>query len=499
MANFPVHVKLTTTDKRANSTKYVESWDTEIECYIKDNTSIMEPTLLIRYTYPAELFSQNYFYIVEWNRFYFITNIESEDSRQWWVTGTIDLLATYREEILDSEAFVMYAESSYNASLRDSRLPLGVGSKFSTQTYPMVTHDYTGCFSLTVMSEEVSANTGFVQSYILDINQMAELAKVLNTADIIKELMEIWTGDISAAITSCVWIPFRKTLISDNQSHEIKLSGITIGHGAYALKNFEYPYTIRPYIPNYGITEENGITTYTYLNYLNVSPYTVYKIWLPGAGIYELPIEDFLEDGISEGSKLGIIVKEVMSPVNGDVNYIIANTDSDYPDGYGVIDIRGNLGVSIPITSVSGNFVNGILQVAVAAASARLIPEIEDPWRKGMATISAVESGVSGAISMASHNTTASGNVGGWILNKYEVENMYVTTQEFAISDSPSNIASTIGRPLHKRMYLRNLTGLVKCTGCFPQLTGATWFEQERLSQLVNSSTNFIYGGIIIE
>ena len=102
--------------KRLNSTKSAPVQYTEMECFLKENTSFIMPRLKLSLPYKPEF---NYFYFE--NRYYRVTDIVSIANELWEVSGTIDPLTTFRKHIFNTQAFVLY-DSTPNTQLPDSRL-----------------------------------------------------------------------------------------------------------------------------------------------------------------------------------------------------------------------------------------------------------------------------------------------------------------------------------------------------------------------------------------
>ena len=117
--------------KRLNSTKVAPVQYTEMECYLKDNTSFLNPILKISSTdKPA----YNYFYFE--NRYYRDVDIVSLNNNLWEIIGTIDPLTTFRQHIFNTQAFVLY-DSTPNTQLPDNRLAIETDCEVQTSTAPM--------------------------------------------------------------------------------------------------------------------------------------------------------------------------------------------------------------------------------------------------------------------------------------------------------------------------------------------------------------------------
>ena len=102
--------------KRHNSTALPPTYTEMRDCKFKQPTSLLEPVLIVAFnTKPY----YNYFSID--NRYYWITDITSLKEDLWQISGKVDVLATYRRHIQNTQAFVLY-DSTTNTEIPDNRL-----------------------------------------------------------------------------------------------------------------------------------------------------------------------------------------------------------------------------------------------------------------------------------------------------------------------------------------------------------------------------------------
>lgn len=105
--------------KRQNSTKQPDTtgWE-ELEVTLKGGTSIENPTLTLKH----EFFTYNY--VVFRDRYYFVDDIIALRNDLYEVSLSLDILATYKDEILATTQFVSYSSVSGGAWLADTRIPV---------------------------------------------------------------------------------------------------------------------------------------------------------------------------------------------------------------------------------------------------------------------------------------------------------------------------------------------------------------------------------------
>lgn len=99
----------------------------ELTGELKRGTSIFSPTFLISLqpeTQEGDIQSFNYMYVDNFKRFYFVSDIVASSGDLLEVSGEVDPLQSFREEIADQEGFVIRSTSDYNKKIIDSEIPL---------------------------------------------------------------------------------------------------------------------------------------------------------------------------------------------------------------------------------------------------------------------------------------------------------------------------------------------------------------------------------------
>lgn len=86
-------------------------------CALKDNTSILRPVLIIGTS--DSLYTANYLEIPIFNRKYFIEDIKSIGDGRWEVSAHVDVLDTYKSQILNNRAVISRQQNLYNLYLND--------------------------------------------------------------------------------------------------------------------------------------------------------------------------------------------------------------------------------------------------------------------------------------------------------------------------------------------------------------------------------------------
>ena len=107
-----VRVYFNNVSKERNSTLRA-SFSRGYDCTLKQNTSLDRPTFLVSAS------DMNY-NVAKWgDRFYFVNDVVSVNNNLWEVSCTLDVLATYKNEILASNQLVVRCESDPDYALID--------------------------------------------------------------------------------------------------------------------------------------------------------------------------------------------------------------------------------------------------------------------------------------------------------------------------------------------------------------------------------------------
>lgn len=88
---------------------------------LKEKTSIISPSLIVKVSNNFNIFDYNYCYIQDFNRYYFINEITNINANLFDIDLTIDVLMTYKISILNLECKIeKYSGSNPNNKLNTS-------------------------------------------------------------------------------------------------------------------------------------------------------------------------------------------------------------------------------------------------------------------------------------------------------------------------------------------------------------------------------------------
>lgn len=101
---------------------------------LREETDIVNPQIIIEYD--GALTNVNYMYISTFNRYYFITGIESVKDGLWKIYAHCDVLKTYANAILGTPCVVARNENEYNLMLNDSYFKVYANPQLQVVNFP---------------------------------------------------------------------------------------------------------------------------------------------------------------------------------------------------------------------------------------------------------------------------------------------------------------------------------------------------------------------------
>lgn len=457
-------------DKRIKSTKRPNETDEYIPYSIvfKRPTNILEPDILLDtagvypdFTYciiqiPIDNNTTKDFY-------YFVESMTIAANELFELHLRLDPLATTKEQILSTKAFIMYSSSDFNRWLKDERVPIviknseiiGTSSAIisTTDDEPVFTAD---ALNSTVILTAISADMGLM-NYVIDEDVLQDIAASLSGTDIqqfLDDLMQQF-GDAVGSIVQIRRVPVNKNVLSTTSLGTIYLGGFEVSDRTHG-NPIPATYLNSPLVAAHGSI---GVPI-THTDFRYTEPYCTARISLPFVGITEIAISDF-----PDGS---IYWKMLLDVVSGSVSYTLYNSDSDAKP---VTSFSGECGMLIPIASAQ---IANTASIVTSAASSTL----------GLATGAmsgnpiAIAGGIIGAAQAFSALLQKSTNViGSYSGTRSEFFNTRIRlmVEKYNTAIEPSDLTDIEGRPCCKVDFLTNFTGFIRTQGF--QL-GGVWFKE---------------------
>ena len=244
-------IYLGVTEKRFNST-FQDDWSSwmKLSAVWKNAKDIDAPVFELSIPGLTSYPQWNALYIPDVSSYYWITGITSVRAGVWQITAEMDVLGTYRQQILDTDCYIEYGFNT-DATSTEKRLP---DTRQNISQVPMISTaeiDITdGALSLDVgcyILSAVGANGG-VSVWRVSKNSMKALLNTL-ASDItdaisdleIEEVIKYFSvnalsqGSAISAIRSCIWLPIASANIKVTDYGTVHLGDFDTGVYAYQI------------------------------------------------------------------------------------------------------------------------------------------------------------------------------------------------------------------------------------------------------------------------
>lgn len=445
--------------KRRNSTRVpalVELPDAEMAS-LKDGTSLRNPVFIL-----------NHSGIPDWNycrwdsRYYFITDIVAERNDLFSVKCTLDVLATYKADILATNAFVLY-DNSGNSEIVDKRLSVKTSatSQASTGTLDIfevgysiilgiVGNNTTGMYALTLqeareLMNEMSTwqNTAMPEpdepAWDPDPDDLSLILQnigesIFNFADALRFYFRqlVATGKAPDCIKSAILVPVPPSDFNGTSTriflgeYDTGLTGklLTPTTNAYATCTVSIPWQANEWRRN--------------------SPYHNFYLSLPYLGVVSLPASEIMD-------ATSLTVSCFVSP-NGGLCYKVFKTGT-FDD---IAQYTGNCSTSYMIgaSNVSALTAATSLVTSVGAAAAGIMnPAL------GVGIGAASIAGIMGNLQPLPSSVSGGGGVA---FTSAGIVSLWSVFHDTTVS--PSSVVQSIGLPSMQQKTLSSCSGYVQCS-----------------------------------
>lgn len=446
--------------KRKNSTAVPNGQGNERNLTVKNGSSIITPTFLVA----GESFDYNY---CSFNgRYYWITDITSVRNELWEVQCRVDVLASWKNEILNSKAFVKYSSSDTNQSIKDGRNVVTSNVERTASYLNMQMFDVKGSYILATLSGPASEaiNNSFSVLYGMEAGSLGALAQEFNSPDALTAIRQYFDNP-TETIVFCRWLP-RNLIGGPTRIIPIKFgdyeSSVT---GTLIEENYE--------------TEIGDITIpWQKSDFRNYEPYSSAILYLPGVGNVSIPLSSLAGLDV-------LSIQCVMDYVTNQIHYQVT-------DGTGANIIgtySGSVGVDIPISAIQSGNVGGIL-AGIGGIAGGIGAVATGGMSLGAAA--AIGGGLYAAgVSSLSQNIRATGSFSGGYNVKAGGTTIHLEIFRNQSVQEPAEYADTIGNPCMKTRTISGLSGYCQ-TEDFQVSGDMTDTEKSEINNLMN-------GGVYIE
>lgn len=462
--------------KDRKSTKVPDTEGTEVNIKLKENTSITTPTFILSFdTTPVFTYCQYMFY------YYFVEDITFLSNNQYEVHCNIDVLATYREDILSSTQYILRSASDYDVLLDDNVFePQQNGIITMTQSLSNLNKD--GVYivkygSSTSAQYGVTYRCGTKTEIGNFIKGCYDLNNWQNLVDITFEKLQKTVFDFSQYIQEIYWLP---VAISDieNQYSIVPFVGawqITSGEGG--TKEFLDDYYL-------ALGTQITIPNRYYNDYRDYEKkFTQFLLDIPGVGSINIDPREVYK---------GLEIQYAIDLKTGDAKHAISTSD-----GVLLTTIRCNYKVPVSYATFNNNFVKGANQViegvtgvftsAAGVATGTVaanMPSIGGNLGNYAQNFGGVISGLVELGSITTHMCNAQGSMADINTNNYYSLTRYV----YNCAEQP---LLNIGRKLHQYRQLSSLSGYCQCLDAI--------LNTDAYGQIKQIILDYMNNGFIIE
>ena len=442
--------------KRKNSTKRpTDSDGVSKTVNLKGECSVLNPSFFI-----ADVTS--YTYLKAWGNYYFIDRVAYDINGAQYINCSIDVLATWREQILATNAFIKYSSSNFNPKLADNRIIPTVDMQYAYESTPSdlflseSEHHQNEVVILTALD-----NAYGIQRYVLDEHSLKTVF-----AELQQEAMSIVGSlliDESAAMSSVIDV-----LRLPIEPSEIPDAGpVPIGFGDWT-SSYECAYLVA----NFTVERKEITIPWIYTDFRKGAPFTELFLELPFVGIVELNPQDFFDTGIVD-------IRTCVNLYNGHIDYKI--TDGSHSNKT-VGSYSAQCGGGVPIATMQvqnasqaiGGAVNTAVRLGAFGVASNLEAENVVQGARNAFEMTDMDyfnhaTGIGSSVIdfLQSANTMSSSIIGSYSGGYGEVLNTEynVIVRCKPSSEEPSNLAALYGRPCGKVLSLASLTGFVQTLG----------------------------------
>ena len=470
-----------TFSKRNKSTKIPSNTDSydELTVALKDSTSVLAPVLLLQSLVPL---TYNYVFLVEWNRYYFISDIKSVEG-MWEVALTEDILGSFKTEIGNTSASVLYATGGAN-DIMDPRIPVKseVSRDVTTTTFPNFTFYNQGGPIVIGITGNGSFGPYLMKSPSQIRAMLDGVDLVANTwTDVVDWAKQQAHGDSAAqCLRSAITLP-----VGINAGDVSSGTAENLYLGAYPCKD-QYGNDIQGYHITKPIITDSATVTIPWISndWKRISAYTSLELYIPMVGMINIPATDVMNDS-------SLTVDMAINVTSGDIAVLVSGTQT------GKIVANGSGNCALPTAYGSTGIDTGKQTQAYATGIGSLVSlgvGMATGGGAGLALKVASGMAMAGAfgqmISALGGTGQGSGGLGGGATSGLDKQiHLFITQKK--LTDSQANINPILGKPVMAVHTINTYSGFVQTDGFQLDSSSAFSSEKDSINQLLDSGIYF--------
>jgi len=419
--------------KKKDSTKRPSGIPHVVDVSLKRETSMTNPTFIM--TIDNEVY--NYVWVPDWGRYYFINDIVYGNSNLCELRCTLDILATYKDDISNYIGFVERTShpSWYNTDINDNAISVEDVVEYmdSESTYCNISNGL-----LYIVRIIGRGTTNGIGTFVMNRSQMQKIFSSLwgdvdsgsVTGDII-DFLQLYISNPSQYIVGCYSSPIGANVYANNTSNETVFLG---GHET-DLKLDR--------INNGQVIVESNLTlrkpASLYSDFRKTDPtFSQYTIYIPTIGTFPLSA-DIMDSTLTMDISADLISGDLFFKLKANGHPVATYNSSCYSS------------MSIGTLNSANGVVAGTMQAGVSLLTANPVGLIQGAQSAFSPTPSVIGSqGGTGCVSLA---------------NEIVISVLQKRSAEF-----PTMV---YGRPCCRNMVLNQLSGhYVKCANSSIDIAG---------------------------
>lgn len=471
-------------NKRINSTKLPTLEDLLIsgEVVLKQATSVDKPIFIMACGADDMPKARICNYVEFQGNYFWITNIVQLNNTHIEISCEVDVLATFKTEILQTKAYVLYSDSAGRTDLIDNRNVRTIHWKYRKTAREKVSMFTKGdsCYIVEVINGYPSNKLSTSTFYLMSSSQMEALMNSLyGSNDFFDNIVKSIQNPANLMVKA-IWYPFGIGEFQGaftGQEETVRVGNYEAGANGYRIQNIDFSSTAELiHIDLSGILQDN----YAY----DESNCTL-KCTLPFYGMVELPVSTTLKAGTRE-----FFIRITLDILSGTLMYEILGSAGEA--GYRTRMYKTSFGCTVPLGYQSYNplqFIGAVTGAIGGVAAATMAPEAV----AGGMMASAAGFGASNIISSVSSLQKDNGVIGtiGSRVDMGWANDITVAVLTAELSESVTAKKEVLGLPCCSTVELSTLTGYCQCSNAS---VSAIAMPEE-----ITKINNYLNGGVYIE
>ena len=404
--------------------------------------------------------------------YYWITDIISDHNNRWYIKCKIDLLATWKTQILNQQAFVEFSSSNYDTDIIDARYPTKEDPvDYQSYGFSVAAAGGAGTYVLGVLNKENYG--GMTTYYAMTESQFGEFKTWLNSDNILTELYQKY-GGVDKCIKTCLYFPISYS----DMPVVAQGSWIQIGNSNCTMSSQVGRLGSRPTISN--ASGSNTVTVlHAYSDYRK--SFELHDLYLPYVGVIPINGRDLYDSS-------SIRVLYGIDCITGEIQYRVQKETGKTTIG----TYAGQVGIPIAVNELqSFDAVSAVKSLITAAGMAVIATVASGPMAIG-AAVGGATAGVNTMVSGVTTTATQIGSNGGLLAPIMGMQ-VQLMTRGYGTPELPTNRVSIDGGMCFKTLTLNTLTGYCKTKNFHTQNSGyMTLIEQREVERMFNEEGVYI-------